>query len=188
MPLGLPLAATKACPALKYGIMSTTLRRSGLMFWAEMITSHLPPVRAGMIVLKTEFWTTSVKPRRVAISWMMSTSDPCGLPLSSKLSCGGYGMSMQATSLPVNISWSVGTVATGLAAVDGLAPTEVLGLVPVLAVHAARMRRATIAPIAPFRRVRCILVLHRPYRAKALGKLGCRCNLLPSEHACRGQA
>src|SRR5437588_8390169 len=33
------------------------------------------------------------------------------------------------------------------------------------------MRRATIAPIAPFRGVRCILVLHRPYRASALGKL-----------------
>ena len=96
-------------------------------------------------------------------------------------------MSMQATSLPANISWSVGTVATGLAAVDGLAATEALLLAPVLAWHAARMMRATIAPIAPFRGVRCILVLHRLYRAKALGKLGCRCNLLPSEHACRGR-
>src|SRR6266576_769994 len=98
-------------------------------------------------------------------------------------------MSMQATSLPANISWSVGTVATGLAAVDGLAATDALALVPaLLAWHATRMTTATIAPIAPFREVRCILVLHRPYRANALGKLGCRCNLLPSEHACRGQA
>ena len=158
------------------------------MFWAEMMMSHFPPVRAGMIVLNTEFWTTSVSPRRFPISRAMSTSDPCGFPWSSKLSWGGYGISMQATSLPVNISWSVGTVATGLAAVDGLAATDALALVPVLAWHAARMTMATIAPIAPFREVRCILVLHRPYRANALGKLGCRCNLLPSEHACRGQA
>src|SRR2546426_7875591 len=32
---------------------------------------------------------------------------------SSKLSWGGYGMSMHATSFPANLSWSVGTAATG---------------------------------------------------------------------------
>src|SRR5438093_13193876 len=78
-------------------------------------------------------------------------------------------MSMQATSFPGNLSWSVGTVATGLAAVDWIAA---LGLVPaLLAWHAARMRRATIAPIAPFRGVRSILVLHGPLRA-VHGQLG----------------
>src|SRR5690242_11822759 len=82
-------------------------------------------------------------------------------------------MSMQATSLPANISWSAGTVATGLEALDGLAATEVLALVPtLLAWQATRKRRATIAPIAPFRGVSCILVLHRPYRANCSGALG----------------
>src|SRR5439155_3465055 len=76
-------------------------------------------------------------------------------------------MSMQARSFPGNLSWSVGTVATGLAAVDWIAA---LGLVPaLLAWHAARMRRATIAPIAPFRGVRSILVLHGPLRAVRIG-------------------
>src|SRR5207237_5574652 len=64
-----------------------------------------------------------------------------------------------------------GTVATGLAPADWLAAidADALVLVPaLLAWHATRKRRATIAPIAPFRGVRCILVLHRPYRANAL--------------------
>ena len=59
------------------------------MFWAEMMMSHLPPVSAGMIVLNTEFSTSNVNPSRLAISLAMSTSDPCGLPWSSKLSWGG---------------------------------------------------------------------------------------------------
>src|SRR5438552_9956067 len=93
-------------------------------------------------------------------------------------------MSMHATSFPGNLSWSVGTVATGLAAVDWIAA---LGLVPaLLAWHAARMRRATIAPIAPFRGVRCILVL-LALCGPCAWAARCRCNLLLRAQACRGQ-
>ena len=56
MPSGLPAATTNDWPARKYGIMSTCLMRSDVMFWALMMMSHLPPWRAAMIVSKTEFW------------------------------------------------------------------------------------------------------------------------------------
>ena len=59
------------------------------MFWAEMMMSHLPPVRAAMIVSKTEFWISAVSPIRFAISCPISMSDPIGLPWASKNSWGG---------------------------------------------------------------------------------------------------
>ena len=89
IPAGLPVATTNDWPAWKYGIMSTCLIRSAVMFWALMMMSHLPAVTAAMIVSKTEFWMSAVRPRRLAISPPMSMSEPVALPLASKNSWGG---------------------------------------------------------------------------------------------------
>ena len=104
MALGLPLATTNDWPALKYGIMSTALSRSGVMFWSDTTMSHLPPVTAAMMVSKTEFSIWTVSPSFWAIPVAISMSEPVGLPWSSKNSSGGYGMSEQTTSLPGKMS------------------------------------------------------------------------------------
>ena len=46
--------------------MSTCFLRSAVMFWAEMMMSHLPPVSAGMIVSKTEFTISTSRPEALA--------------------------------------------------------------------------------------------------------------------------
>src|ERR1700730_17404696 len=124
MPFGLPFATTTDWPALKYGIMSTCLRRSALMFCADTMMSHLFPSSAGMITVKTVLTKWACRPSRLAISLATSGSDPMIVPSGAKASCGGYGTSMQTKRLPARTSWSVGTVATGVGATEAATDAE----------------------------------------------------------------
>src|SRR6266540_99002 len=74
---------------------------------------------------------------------------------------------MHATSWPAKTSWSAGTFATGVGAAVAVGPVDAtddaLGLAPFE--QAARMRRAAIAPIAPFRGEMSMPVLRSDFRA-----------------------
>src|ERR1035437_5195087 len=95
--------------------MSTLAWRSALIVWAEMLISHVPPVRAGMIESKTVDLTDRVRPRRFAASAMSSMSEPTALLLVSSASCGGYEVSEQAVRVTALINWAAGTVGSGAA-------------------------------------------------------------------------
>ena len=82
------------------------------MFWALTMTSHLPPVSAGMIVSKKELTTSACRPSRDAMPSAISMSEPIGLPFASKYSCGGYGRSEQTSSLSAKSRFSGGMLAT----------------------------------------------------------------------------
>src|SRR5579859_4435150 len=188
---GFPFATTNDWPAWKYGIISTCFTRSAVMFWALMMMSHLPPLSAAMIVSNTEFSICASRPSRFAISWPISMSDPIGLPLLSKNSCGGYGMSEQMTSFPAKMSWSVGTEATVLGAADAgtdaaADPTALAELALLPAWQAASTMTAAIPPIAPFREK--VSIWRSSWRARrGAGGAGEVRNLALGGPSCRGQ-
>src|SRR5215475_13098956 len=72
-----------------------TSRRAGLSKSCDRIASQFFACRAGTMPLKGVFAHTALTPRRLAISSPRSTSDPTGLPLSSKNPNGGPERSEQ---------------------------------------------------------------------------------------------
>ena len=81
------------------------------MFWAEMMMSHLPPGRAGMIVSKTVFSICHPEPKPLGDLGADVDVGAGRVALASKNSCGGYGMSEQTVSVPGDDELIGGTVA-----------------------------------------------------------------------------
>src|SRR5215831_2776531 len=85
----------------------------------------------------------------------ISMSEPMGLPLASKYSCGGYGRSEQMTSLFANRSWSDGTVAT----IDGAGPGDSLAVCADTEIGPIAARAAIAIPAPMTRASRFMLSL-----------------------------